>query len=71
MARRGRGFRGKSPGDLKCRAATRIVPDRVLIVTEGSKTEPSYFGKLIAELGLTTAKVCIIGGGGSAHRSML
>lgn len=38
----------------------------MLIVTEGSKTEPNYFNGLIYELGLTTAEVKIVGRGGSA-----
>ena len=65
MARR-RSFRAKSGRELKRRGASRDVPDRVLIVTEGARTEPDYFRKLIADLGLTTAKVRIIGDGGSA-----
>ena len=56
----------KSSRDLKRRPAFRSIPDRILIVTEGSKTEPSYFWMLISELGLTTAKVTIVGDGGSA-----
>ncbi|WP_160735232.1 RloB domain-containing protein [Altericroceibacterium endophyticum] len=43
----------------------------MLIVTEGKKTEPSYFNHLIRELGLTTAKVRIAGDGGSAPVSVL
>lgn len=63
--------RPKSGRDLKRRAAFRSEPDRVLIVTEGSKTEPVYFRKIIAELGLTTAKVKIVGDGGSAPISVV
>ena len=62
--------RAKTAKELRRRPATRTVPDRVLIVTEGSKTEPSYFQMLIAELGLTTAKVTIVGEGGSAPISV-
>ena len=61
----------KSGSDLKRRAAFRQEPDRVLIVTEGSKTEPDYFGSLIEELGLTTAKIVIVGDGGSAPISVV
>lgn len=56
----------KSGKSLKRRAAFRQERDRVLIVTEGSKTEPDYFRRLIRELGLTTAKVVIVSDGGSS-----
>ena len=42
-----------------------------MIVTEGSKTEPEYFRRLIRELGLTTASVKITGDGGSAPISVV
>lgn len=61
----------KSGRDLKRRAAFRQERDRVLIVTEGSKTEPDYFRRLIEELGLTTAKIVIVGDGGSAPISVV
>lgn len=57
--------------DLRRRPATRSEPDRVLIVTEGTKTEPAYFRMLIDELGLTTAKVQIVSDGGSAPISVV
>lgn len=63
--------RPKSGRELRRRAAFRSEPDRVLIVTEGSKTEPAYFRMLINELGLTTAKVTIVGDGGSAPISIV
>lgn len=63
--------RAKSAREMQRRSAFREVPDRVLIVTEGSKTEPAYFRMLIAELGLTTAKVTIVGDGGSALISVV
>jgi RloB-like protein len=69
MARRS--FRAKSRKELKRRGAIRDVPDRVLIVTEGSKTEPDYFRRLIAELGLRTAQIRITGDGGSAPVSVV
>lgn len=68
MARSNR--RAKTAKDLRRRPASRSVPDRVLIVTEGSKTEPSYFKMLIAELGLTTATITIVGDGGAAPISV-
>jgi len=71
MARRGRKFKAKTQQDLKRRAARRDALDRVLIVTEGSKTEPDYFRRLIADLGLHTAQVCIVGDGGSAPISVV
>jgi hypothetical protein len=61
-----RKFRVKSRKELRRRGASREKFDRVLIITEGSKTEPSYFRKLINELGLFTAQVEIVGDGGSA-----
>ncbi len=42
-----------------------------MIVTEGSKTEPEYFRRMIRELGLTTASVTITGDGGSALISVV
>lgn len=64
------GRRAKSTKELKRRPASRDVPDRVLIVTEGSRTEPDYFRMLINELGLTSAKVKIVGEGGAAPISV-
>lgn len=69
MAREHR--RAKTGRELQRRAAFRRESDRVLIVTEGSKTEPSYFKLLINELGLTTATVTIVGDGGSAPISVV
>ena len=42
-----------------------------MIVTEGSRTEPDYFHRLIRELGLTTATVTISGKRGSAPISVV
>lgn len=61
----------KRSRDLRRSRPTRSEPDRVLIVTEGTKTEPAYFRMLIQELGLTTAKVQIVGDGGSAPISVV
>ena len=45
--------------------------DRVLIVTEGKKTEPDYFQRLVDEFDLTSADVVrIVGGGGAAPISV-
>lgn len=59
-------LRGKSPKSSFRHAAFRVLRARVLIVTDGSKTEPNYFYGLINELGLTTAELKIVGRGGSA-----
>ncbi len=63
--------RGKSPRDTRRRPAHREERERAMIVTEGSKTEPGYFRRLIRELGLTTASVTITGDGGSAPISVV
>ena len=63
--------RGKSPRDTLRRPAHLEARERALIVTEGSKTEPDYFGLLIQELGLTTTKVKITGESGSAPISVV
>ena len=63
--------RGKSPRDTQRRAARLEERERAMIVTEGSKTEPEYFRRLIRELGLTTASVTITGDGGSAPISVI
>ena len=63
--------RGKSPRDARRRPARREERERTLIVTEGSKTEPDYFRRLIRDLGLTTARVKITGEGGSAPISVV
>ena len=57
--------RAKGADDFRRRSANKAERDKVLIVTEGEKTEPSYFRALISELNLTTAKVKIMGDGGS------
>lgn len=43
--------------DLRRRAAVRQPIDRLLIVCEGAKTEPNYFGEIRQELRLSTANV--------------
>lgn len=63
--------RAKSKTDYRRRAAYKAERDKILIVTEGEKTEPIYFTHLIQELGLTTAKVKIVGDGGSNPKSVV
>ena len=63
--------RGKSPHDTRRLPARREERERAMIVTEGSKTEPGYFRRLIRELDLTTASVTITGDGGSAPISVV
>ena len=45
--------------------------DRVLIVCEGSKTEPNYLREIVAHYRLSTANVEITGDGGSAPNSVV
>lgn len=63
--------RAKGKSDFTRGPAKRQERDKVLIVTEGKKTEPDYFRRLISELCLTTAKVKITGDGGSAPISVV
>jgi len=44
---------------------------KVLISTEGCKTEPNYFKGLIQHSGINTANVTIDGSGGSSPSSVL
>ena len=50
-------------GQLRRRGPKREPYDRVLIVCEGSKTEPSYFRSLVDRYRLSTANVVITGRG--------
>lgn len=51
----------RRPGRVQRRKeATREPYDRVLIVTEGTKTEPSYFRALVAHYRLNTANVAVV-----------
>lgn len=45
--------------DLERKRASRASYDRVLIVTEGTKTEPNYFKEIRNAFRLQTANVCI------------
>lgn len=62
--------RARGRGSYGRRGPAKNEAPRVLIVTEGSKTEPQYFRKLIAELDLKTV-VQIEGDGGSAPISIV
>ncbi|WOI54937.1 RloB family protein [Palleronia sp. LCG004] len=62
--------KSKSIRELRRPRPTKTERDKVLIVTEGEKTEPDYFNRLIATLGLTTAKVRVSGEGGAAPVSV-
>ena len=44
--------------------------DRILIVCEGDKTEPTYFSRLIKFLELSTANVHVIAADGSDPKSV-
>ena len=59
MARR----KPRRHGQLRRRGPKREPYDRVLIVCEGSKTEPSYFRSLVDRYRLSTANVEITGSG--------
>lgn len=63
--------RPRSREALKRREPRREPYDRVLIVCEGSKTEPSYLRELIAHHQLSSANVQITGEGGSAPNSVV
>ena len=47
--------------------AKREPYDRVLIVCEGKKTEPSYFGELVDHYRLSTANIMVVGSGSDPH----
>lgn len=61
----------KRRGLLSRRAPKREPYARVLIVCEGSKTEPNYLRELIAHYQLSSANVEILGDGGSAPNSVV
>jgi hypothetical protein len=56
---------------LKRHGSSREPYDRVLIVCEGSKTEPNYLRELIAHHQLSSANVQIVGDGGAAPISVV
>ena len=59
MARR----KPRQRGQLRRKGPKREPYDRVLILCEGSKTEPSYFRSLVDWYRLSTANVVITGSG--------
>lgn len=63
--------RPKLRAELNRRGPRREPYDRVLIVCEGSKTEPNYLRELIAHHQLSSANVEIFGDGGSAPQSVV
>jgi hypothetical protein len=63
--------RAQNRNSLKRHGARREPYDRVLIVCEGSKTEPSYLRELIAHHQLSSANVQIVGDGGAAPISVV
>jgi hypothetical protein len=52
----------KQRGILKRKASIRDPANRVLIVTEGTKTEPRYFGALLQRLGISPKRIVVIPG---------
>ncbi|MGL4448682.1 MAG: RloB family protein [Shewanella sp.] len=61
----------RSSRDLKRPQAKREPYDRVLIVCEGSKTEPTYFNELKAHYGLSSANIAITPANGSDPMSVV
>lgn len=62
----------RSPRSLRRRIRTRDPYDRVLIVTEGKKTEPLYFNELVEYYRLNTANVKVLPGNlGTDPRSVV
>ncbi len=57
--------------DLARRKSSRKSYDRVLVVCEGSKTEPNYLRELIDYLELSSANVEVDGSGGSSPISVV
>lgn len=63
--------KAKSVKDTKRKSARREAYDRVLIVCEGTKTEPYYFEGLKAEYNLHSANIRITGNCDSAPISIV
>lgn len=61
----------RSPRDLKRPPPKREPYDRVLIVCEGSKTEPTYFTELKNSYGLSSANIAITPASGSDPLSVV
>lgn len=63
--------RARQINDLKRSHPKRAAYDRVLIVCEGSKTEPNYFRELVDHLKLNSANVEVDGESDSSPRSVV
>ena len=63
--------KAKKKEDFRRSVATLPARKRILIVCEGSKTEPKYFGALVSKFGLTTAEIEICGECGSDPKSVV
>ncbi len=63
--------RARSEKNLRRPLPKRDPYDRVLIVCEGSKTEPNYLRALIDDLKLNTANVEVDGNSGSSPKSVI
>lgn len=63
--------RGREPLSLHRRGPARQPYDYVLIVCEGSKTEPAYLWDLVSDLQLSSANVIVTGDSGSAPISVV
>jgi hypothetical protein len=63
--------KAKNKDQLRRRGPTRAQYDRVLIVCEGSKTEPNYLREMVSHHRLSTANIEITGDGGSAPKSVV
>lgn len=63
--------RARQINDLKRNRPKRASYDRVLIVCEGSKTEPNYFRELVDHLRLNSANVEVDGESDSSPRSVV
>lgn len=62
--------KAKVTNDLNRKQAIKRTYEKILIVCEGSKTEPNYFAEAVAHFELHTANVSISGRGGSAPISV-
>lgn len=63
--------RSRNRGSLTRPTPRREPYDRVLIVCEGSKTEPNYLKELVAHYRLSSANIQITGEGGAAPNSVV
>lgn len=70
IGRNSRNKRGRSRNEFKRAVATRSDVSRILIVTEGEKTEPSYLRELIVTERLSPANIVVDGKCGSDPMSV-